>query len=54
MPTGIPAEELDAMILRAAVIGVPAWRVTTALGVPSPGRAPAHEPPAVRPTFSRP
>jgi hypothetical protein len=44
MPLGIsrppgyrsPDEELAALILRAAQLGIPAWRVMTALGVPLP------------------
>ena len=31
----IPQHELAALIARAASIGVPAWRVTTALGLPA-------------------
>lgn len=35
-PTGsaLSNYELDKIIFRAAAIGVPAWRVTTALGLP--------------------
>jgi hypothetical protein len=47
-PALIPDQELAAIILRAAVIGVPAWRVITALGVPSPAWASGDEPPPAR------
>jgi hypothetical protein len=35
----IPDQELAAIMRRAAAIGVPAWRVATALGVPFPAGA---------------
>lgn len=41
-PTGsrLSDQELDQIIFRAAAIGVPAWRVTTALGLPVADGAP--------------
>lgn len=44
----IPDEELAEVIRRAAAIGVPAWRVATALGVPVPSWAPVDELPAAQ------
>ncbi|HEV2058710.1 MAG TPA: hypothetical protein VGR11_05090 [Solirubrobacteraceae bacterium] len=34
----IPDQELDKIIFRAAAIGIPAWRVITALGLPLSAR----------------
>jgi len=39
----IPADELAAVLARAAAIGVPARRVTTALGLPAPSDASADD-----------
>jgi len=44
----VPDQELAAIILRAAAIGVPAWRVATALGVPSAVWTSADERPPAR------
>ncbi len=47
----IPAEthqELAEIIDRAAVLGVPEWRVRTALGMPTEDRQPLDEPPSTR------
>lgn len=35
-PAAIPDHELADIIFRAAALGIPAWRVATALGVPLP------------------
>jgi hypothetical protein len=39
-PAGIADEELAAILRRAAMIGIPAWRVTVALGLPPPDDSP--------------
>lgn len=38
--SGLSDQELDQIIFRAAALGVPAWRVTTALGLPTVDGAP--------------
>ncbi len=44
----VSEQDLTTIIHRAAAIGVPAWRVTTALGMPLPAWASNDEPRPLR------
>lgn len=47
-PAHVSEQDLATIIHRAAAIGVPAWRVTTALGMPLPVWASDGEPGPLR------